>query len=288
MAVSSWKGPFSSGSVFGFGSSEPRHRAWKTAIYTSGTNPQAAGQTPEGDFTVSQTFQDDKSLSIVFADSAVFTMADRRFVARGLNGQEHQANGVNASATRNVILRSVKFAGLTQQDVRDIRYDMRPYTDFVEFSNVSTQPGAITKPQVSTGKINPGIIPADNPGPGEYYVGGAVLRVGVYSLSGREITVKQAVVSAGLDINALENLEVTLIRRLGDDQERITTFDLAPLFAGTQPDRFLQSNDVIQVTPKPLAALPAELESRWADLLKDEPTATRAALDMAKHPDSTT
>lgn len=110
------------------------------------------------------------------------------------------------------------------------------------------------------GKADLGIIAADNPGEGEYYVGGQVARVGVYSLSAQQqITLKQAVVSAGIDNKTiLPGVTVDLIRRLPGNKERITTIDLDAVFKGTQPDRYLQPNDILQVRTSPSATAPAQ------------------------------
>jgi len=124
-------------------------------------------------------------------------------------------------------------------------------------ANVSTKSGGITKPEVDTRKINLGIIAADNPGDGEYLVSGDVARVGSYSLTARQITLKQALVSAGMNINVVKGYQIDLIRRLSDDQERRITVDVDSLLADTQPDRFLQPNDVIQVRAGAPSTAPA-------------------------------
>jgi polysaccharide biosynthesis/export protein len=82
---------------------------------------------------------------------------------------------------------------------------------------------------------------------GEYYMGGHVMRPGVYSLTGRDITVKQAVISAGmLDQIAIPG-RTDIIRRIGQDQEVIVRLDIARIFEGRQSDVFLKPNDQIVV-----------------------------------------
>lgn len=82
---------------------------------------------------------------------------------------------------------------------------------------------------------------------GEYYMGGHVARVGVYSLTGRKITLKQAIVSAGmLDAVAIPQ-RTDIIRRIGPDQEVTVRVDLAKIFAGEQSDIYLKPNDIVQV-----------------------------------------
>jgi polysaccharide export outer membrane protein len=82
---------------------------------------------------------------------------------------------------------------------------------------------------------------------GEYYMGGHVARVGVYSLTGRKITLKQAVVSAGMLDQLAIPQRTDLIRRVGEDKEVYARVDLAKIFDGSQPDIFLKPDDVVMV-----------------------------------------
>ena len=74
-----------------------------------------------------------------------------------------------------------------------------------------------------------------------------VVRRGVYSLTGRQITVLQAVAAAG----GLTQLAIPkrgmLTRRVAKDKEEIIYFDLAKIANGEAPDFFLQPNDLIRV-----------------------------------------
>ena len=82
---------------------------------------------------------------------------------------------------------------------------------------------------------------------GEYYVGGHVTRPGVYAIiPGRKLTIKQAIISAGmLDEVAIPG-RTQLIRRI-NDQECFVRVDLSKIFTGQQPDVYLQANDQILV-----------------------------------------
>jgi polysaccharide export outer membrane protein len=105
------------------------------------------------------------------------------------------------------------------------------------------------------------LIIAPNPVVGEYYVGGHAARTGVYSLSARQITLKQAIVSAGM-LDGLAIPERTeLIRRIGTSREAFVRLDLNAIFAGTQPDLFLKPNDVIQVGTNILAPFIQDLRT---------------------------
>jgi protein involved in polysaccharide export with SLBB domain len=82
---------------------------------------------------------------------------------------------------------------------------------------------------------------------GEYYMGGHVARVGVYSLTARKISLTQAVISAGM----LDQLAVPgrcqIIRRIGSDHQCFARVDLEKIFSGEQPDIYLKPDDQVLV-----------------------------------------
>jgi polysaccharide export outer membrane protein len=107
-------------------------------------------------------------------------------------------------------------------------------------------------------KFNVVIKPLDTiviptPTVGEFYMGNHVARVGVYSLNGRSITLKQAIISAGMldDLGIPERTEI--IRRLGRDREIFVKVNLAKVFRGEQPDIFLKPYDIVMVGTSPFA-----------------------------------
>ncbi|HUU58331.1 MAG TPA: polysaccharide biosynthesis/export family protein [Phycisphaerae bacterium] len=82
---------------------------------------------------------------------------------------------------------------------------------------------------------------------GEFYLAGEIARPGVYSLTGRRITVKQAV-AAGGNLGVLAWPENSyLVRRIGRHQEQYIPLDLEAIFKGEAPDIFLKPDDVIAV-----------------------------------------
>lgn len=82
---------------------------------------------------------------------------------------------------------------------------------------------------------------------GEFYVMGEVLRPGVYTLTGRQITVKMAMAAAG-NMTAMAWPENSiLIRRIGSNQEQIIPLNLESICQGKDPDIYLKPNDVIAV-----------------------------------------
>ena len=95
------------------------------------------------------------------------------------------------------------------------------------------------------------IIPS--PKIGEYYIGGHVGRPGVYSLTGRDITLKQAIISAGM-IDPLGWPERTeIIRRVGRDRELFLRVNLPKIWAGEQSDFYLRPYDTVQVGTNAIA-----------------------------------
>ena len=82
---------------------------------------------------------------------------------------------------------------------------------------------------------------------GEFYIMGEVQRPGVYTLTGRKVTIKMALAAAG-NLGPLAWPEnCTLVRRIGQDQEQTTSLNLRAICAGKEPDQFLKPNDVLEV-----------------------------------------
>ncbi len=106
---------------------------------------------------------------------------------------------------------------------------------------------------------------------GEFYVMGAVERPGVYSLTGRKISVQQGVASALGKPGDIQKLTVTVLRRTADDKEIRVLQDvpLHAIFDGTHADVYLEPNDIIRVTlPSP------QTSGRVRDLLEARQSAS--------------
>lgn len=107
------------------------------------------------------------------------------------------------------------------------------------------------------------MILVPQPAVGEYYMGGNVMRPGVYSLTGRKITLKQAIISAGM-FNALAIPSRTeVIRRLPGDREVYARIDLDKVFAGEVSDLYLKPNDVVNVGTNAAAPFMAALRGAF-------------------------
>ena len=98
---------------------------------------------------------------------------------------------------------------------------------------------------------------------GEYYMGGNIARPGAYSLTGRQITVKQAVVSAGGFGPLAWPSRADLIRRVSKSEEQMIQIDLDAIYAGKTPDFYLRPNDVVNVGTTPAAIFLAVLRNAF-------------------------
>ena len=96
---------------------------------------------------------------------------------------------------------------------------------------------------------------------GEYYMGGHVARTGVYSLTARNITLKQAVIAAGMLDQLAIPARTQIVRRLGSDHEIFARVDLDKIFAGEEPDIMLKPDDQVMVGTNALAPFLAAFRS---------------------------
>jgi polysaccharide export outer membrane protein len=98
---------------------------------------------------------------------------------------------------------------------------------------------------------------------GEFYIMGNVLRPGTFSLTGREITVRQAVAAAGGLAPLADPSRAELIRRIGDNQEQVLAINIDRIFSGQESDIILKPNDVINVGSNPLMPFLAVLRNAF-------------------------
>ncbi len=80
-----------------------------------------------------------------------------------------------------------------------------------------------------------------------YFVGAHVARPGVYDMTNQKITLKQAIISAGMLDELAIPQRTDVIRRVNENEEVYVRVDLSKVFDGTQPDIFLKPNDTIMV-----------------------------------------
>ncbi len=82
---------------------------------------------------------------------------------------------------------------------------------------------------------------------GEFYVDGHTNSKGAILLTGRPITLKQAIATAGGLGSLAWPKKVEVVRRIGRNKEVIVLVDLEKIANGTQPDFFIKPNDLIRV-----------------------------------------
>ncbi len=98
--------------------------------------------------------------------------------------------------------------------------------------------------------------------PGEYFMMGHVRRPGAYSLTGRQVTLIQAVAAAGGFTPLAWPERCTVYRRIGDRRE-LKQVNLDHIFAGHEPDVFLKKDDVILVGSHPSAPFLAVIRNAF-------------------------
>ena len=140
---------------------------------------------------------------------------------------------------------------------------------------------------VDAAGANAAIIPADADAKpvGEYYIDGIVRRSGVYSLSGRKITLKQAVAAAGGFDDGKTDALLTIVRRSGPNRESkpVENIRYSEIVSGAKRDAYLQANDVIQVRDAPPVAASAPTTTTTTT----QPAAAAPAAAPAQPPDGT-
>jgi polysaccharide export outer membrane protein len=105
------------------------------------------------------------------------------------------------------------------------------------------------------------MILVPNPQTGEYWVAGHVPRSGVYSLTARKITLKEAIDGAGgFDALAIP-ARTEVIRRIGKDKEVNVLVDMDKVYAGMQPDIYLKPYDHVRVGTNVFAPFIASLRN---------------------------
>jgi len=117
---------------------------------------------------------------------------------------------------------------------RVIEIDAKELMKGVAYHNIVVRPGDIIR------------VPA--PQTGNIYMGGEIARPGTYALPGeRELTLKQAVISAG-GLSPLAIPErVDLTRRIDRNTEATVRLNLRAIFEGVQPDIYLKPNDTVNI-----------------------------------------
>jgi polysaccharide export outer membrane protein len=116
---------------------------------------------------------------------------------------------------------------------RIIRFDVRALQAGDPTQNVVLRDGDVVT------------IPA--PLMGDFYMAGEVARPGVYSLTGRKITLLQAIAASGGLTAVAVPWRTEVIRRISETEEEIIYVDLSQIARGEVPDFYVQPEDLIRV-----------------------------------------
>jgi polysaccharide export outer membrane protein len=82
---------------------------------------------------------------------------------------------------------------------------------------------------------------------GDFYMAGEVARPGVYSLTGRKITLLQAVAAAGGLTAVAVPWRTEVVRRISETEEEIIYVDISLVARGEVPDFYILPEDLIRV-----------------------------------------
>jgi len=91
------------------------------------------------------------------------------------------------------------------------------------------------------------IITIPSPPVGDFYMTGYVSRPGVYSLTGRKITLLQAIAAAGGLTAIAVPWRTEVVRRVTEEEEEIIYVDLSKVARGEVPDFYVKPEDVIRI-----------------------------------------
>ena len=91
------------------------------------------------------------------------------------------------------------------------------------------------------------VITIPSPPMGDFYMTGEVARPGVYSLTGRKITLLQAVAAAGGLTAIAVPWRTEVVRRIAEGEEEIIYVDISRVARGEVPDFYIRPEDLIRV-----------------------------------------
>jgi polysaccharide export outer membrane protein len=91
------------------------------------------------------------------------------------------------------------------------------------------------------------VVTIPSPEMGDFYMAGEVARPGVYSLTGRKITLLQAIAASGGVTAVAVPWRTEVIRRISETEEEIIYVDLSKVARGEVPDFYMQPEDLVRV-----------------------------------------
>jgi protein involved in polysaccharide export with SLBB domain len=91
------------------------------------------------------------------------------------------------------------------------------------------------------------VVSIPSPEVGDFYLAGEVARPGVYSLTGRKITLLQAIAAAGGLSAVAVPWRTEVVRRISEGEEEIIYADISKIARGEIPDFYMQAEDIVRV-----------------------------------------
>ena len=144
--------------------------------------------------------------------------------------------GVPAEVATGKLEEKLRLLGVIQgagQLRRIIRFDVRALQAGDPTQNIILRDGDV--------------VTIPSPLMGDFYLAGEVARPGVYSLTGRKITLLQAIAAAGGLTAVAVPWRTEVIRRISETEEDIIYVDISQVARGEVPDFYVQPEDLIRV-----------------------------------------
>jgi protein involved in polysaccharide export with SLBB domain len=91
------------------------------------------------------------------------------------------------------------------------------------------------------------VVTIPSPPVGDFFMAGEVARPGVYSLTGRKITLLQGVAAAGGLTAVAVPWRTEVVRRISETEEEIIYVDISKIARGEVPDFYLHPEDIVRV-----------------------------------------
>ncbi|MCK6482759.1 MAG: SLBB domain-containing protein [Phycisphaerae bacterium] len=185
------------------------------------------------------------------AESAPSTSPDQQVpVPEGVEGEA--ATGPSAPTTQTTpTMPGIDWEGLSEPEetTRVIAIATEPLMNGDPRYNIVIRSSDVIN-------VSPGAV-------GEFYLMGNIARPGAYSLTGREVTIREAIAAAGGFGPLATPSRAELIRRGANDEEEIRMIDLDAIFAGEADNFFLKPNDIINVGTHPVMPFLATIRNAF-------------------------
>ena len=183
-----------------------------------------------------ETKPGEAKLAVVAKPAEATPAEEKPAVAAKPSEETPEAEAAASEQARGKLEEKLRRLGVIQgagQLRRIIRFDVRALQSGDPTQNVVLRDGdTVTIP---------------SPLMGDFYMAGEVARPGVYSLTGRKITLLQAVAAAGGLTAVAVPWRTEVVRRISETEEEIIYVDISLVARGEVPDFYVQPEDLIRV-----------------------------------------